>query len=42
MLNKTLLGKEEVAMKTKMQLYYSVLIPTLTYSIESLQFKNKI
>ena len=39
--NKTILGKKEVALKTKMQLYQSVLVPTLTYGMESIPLQDK-
>ena len=39
--SKTIMGKKEVAVKTKMQLYKSVLVPTLTYGMESLPLQDK-
>jgi hypothetical protein len=35
------MGKKEVKIKTKMQLYQSVLVPTLTYGMENLPLQEK-
>jgi hypothetical protein len=40
-MNNTILGKKEVEPKTKIQIYKSVYIPTLTYGAESWPLTTK-
>ncbi|KAG8227541.1 hypothetical protein J437_LFUL008413 [Ladona fulva] len=38
--NKIILGKKEVYIKTKIQLYQSVLVPTLLHGVESIPWQD--